>query len=44
MDHSLPEPLDDIAGWELADVAQQPLYMVYLLVMDYEGNTKLDCR
>jgi hypothetical protein len=43
--HSLPAPLNDLAGWELpSDAGQQPLYMVYLLVVGYEGNWKLDCR
>jgi hypothetical protein len=43
--HSLPEPLNDLTGWELpSDVGQQPLYMVYLLVVDYEGSMRLDCR
>jgi len=43
--HSLPAPLNDLAGWELpSDAGQQPLYVVYLLVMGYEGNMKLDCR
>jgi hypothetical protein len=42
---SLPEPLDNPAGWELSsDAAQQPLYMVYLLVVGYEGSMRLDCR
>ena len=42
---SLPEPLNDLAGWELPPgVEQQPLYLVYLMVVDHEGNLRLDCR
>lgn len=45
MGHSLPEPLDDLKEWGLAsDAEQQPLYMVYLLVVGDEGNMGLDCR
>ena len=43
--NSLPEPLNDLTGWELSSgVEQQPLYMIYLMVVDYEGNLRLDCR
>jgi len=43
--NSLPEPLNDLAGWELVPGAeQQPLYLVYLLVVDHEGDLRLDCR
>lgn len=43
--HSLPEPLSDLAGWELpSEVGRQPLYMVYLMVVGYEGDLRLDCR
>jgi hypothetical protein len=43
--HPLPEPLDDLAGWKLSSNAeQQPLYVVYLLVVGYEGSMGLDCR
>ncbi|OGO12839.1 MAG: hypothetical protein A2Y53_00985 [Chloroflexi bacterium RBG_16_47_49] len=42
---SLPELLNDLAGWELPPGAgQQPMYMVYLLVVDNEGDLRLDCR
>jgi hypothetical protein len=42
---SFPEPLNDLAGWELPpDVEQQALYMVYLAILNYEGNQKLNCR
>ncbi len=42
---SLPEPLKNLAGWELPPgVEQQPMYMVYLLVVDNEGDLSLDCR
>jgi type II secretory pathway pseudopilin PulG len=45
LSQSLPESLDGLAGWELApNAAQQPLYVVYLLVAGYEGNMSLDCR
>jgi hypothetical protein len=43
--HTLPKPLDNLAGWELpSDAEQQALYMVYLMVVDYEGDSKLDCH
>jgi hypothetical protein len=42
---SLPEPLNDLSNWEWPlGVEQQPLYLIYLMVTDYEGNVKLDCR
>ena len=42
---SLPEPLNDLAGWKMpSGVEQQSLYMVYLLVVDNEGDLRLDCR
>ena len=42
---SLPEPLNDLADWEIPpDVEQQALYMVYLAILNYEGNQKLNCR
>lgn len=42
---SLPEPLNDLASWELpSGVAQQPVYLVYLLAVDYAGDLRLDCR
>jgi len=42
---SLPEPLNDLAGWELPPgVEQQPLYMVYFVVVDYDGELRLHCR
>ena len=42
---SLPEPLNDLARWELPPgVELQPLYMVYLMVVDYEGDLRIDCR
>lgn len=45
MNHSLPEPLNDLAEWGLSSEAgQQPLYMVYLVVVGYEGDLRLDCR
>lgn len=45
MSHSLPEPLNDLAEWELASNAdQQPLYLVYLFVVGDEGDMRLDCR
>jgi hypothetical protein len=45
MSRSLPEPLNDLAGWELPSGAeQQPLYMVYLSVVGDEGNMGLDCH
>ncbi len=41
----LPEPLDNLAGWELPPgVEQQALYMVYLLVVDYVWNLGFDCQ
>ena len=45
MKHSLPEPLNDLAEWGLpSEAGQQPLYMVYLVVVGYEGDLRLDCR
>lgn len=42
---SLPEPLNGLAGWELPPgVEQPPLYMVYLVVVNYEGDLRLDCQ
>jgi len=42
--NSLPEPLNDLAGWELVHEAeQQPLYMVYVIIIDYEADLSLDC-
>ena len=42
---SLSEPLNDLAGWELpSDGELQPLYLVYLLVVDNAGDLRLDCR
>ena len=38
----LPEPLNNLAGWELpSDVERQAFYLVYLVVLDYEGG---NCR
>lgn len=44
MRDSLPEPLNDLAAWELPSDAGQQLYMVYLVVVGYEGNASLDCH
>jgi hypothetical protein len=42
---SLPEPLDNLAGWDLPPGTEtETLYMLYLLVVDYEGNLRLDCQ
>jgi hypothetical protein len=42
---SLPEPLNDIADWKLPPGAdQQPLYLIYILVVDNAGDLRLDCR
>jgi hypothetical protein len=42
---SLPKPLNDLAEWELpSDARRQWLYIVYLLVIDYEGDLQVDCR
>jgi hypothetical protein len=41
----LPEQLDNLSAWGLPPGAeQQPLYMVYLVVLDYEGDLRLDCQ
>jgi hypothetical protein len=41
---SLPEPLHDLAEWELPPGAElQPLYIVYLMLVDYEGDLSVDC-
>ena len=41
---SMPEPMNDLAEWKLlSDVELNELYMVYLLVLDYEGDLKVDC-
>ena len=40
----MPEPMNDLAEWKLpSDVELNELYMVYLLVLDYEGDLKVDC-
>lgn len=45
MSRVLPEPLNDLAGWELGTgVGGQSLYMVYLLVVDAEGDRGYDCQ
>jgi hypothetical protein len=42
---SLPEPLNDLVGWGLPPgVKQQPLYMVYLMIVDFEGDLSIDCH
>lgn len=42
---SLPEPINNLAVWELPPGAElQPLYMVLLVVVDYEGDLRIDCR
>jgi hypothetical protein len=42
--YSLPGTLKDLAGWELPSDAGEPLYMVYLMIVDDEGDPELDCR
>ena len=42
---AIPEPLNNLAEWELPPKTdQQRLYLIYLLVLGYEGDTKLNCR
>jgi len=42
---SMPEPLNDLAGWELPpSVDQQALYMIYFVVLSYDGDIHLNCR
>jgi hypothetical protein len=44
-EHSLPEVLDELAAWDLpSEARQRQLYMVYLIVVDYEGDFRLECR
>ena len=41
---SLPEALNDLAGWELPPgMDQQPMYLIYLVAADHVGDVKLDC-
>jgi hypothetical protein len=41
---SLPAPLDNLSGWELPpDVNQGSLYLVYILILDDEGELKFNC-
>lgn len=41
---SLPAPLGDLAGWELPPgVDQDTLYLVYLVILDDEGDLKFNC-
>ena len=41
----LPEPLNDLAGWDLPlEAGEQPLYMVYIEVVGFEGKMHLNCR
>ena len=41
----LPESLNTLAGWDLpSGIEDQPMYLVYLLVVGYEGDLKLNCR
>lgn len=42
---TIPAPLNNLAEWKLpSNVEQQSLYIVYLLVLDYEGDLKLNCQ
>jgi hypothetical protein len=41
---SLPAPLDTLSGWELPPgVNQGSLYLVYMLILDDEGELKFNC-
>jgi len=41
----LPEALNDLAEWNLAqDQTHQPLYLIYILVLDYQTGGISDCR
>lgn len=41
---TLPAPLENLVGWELIpSVDQGALYLVYLVVLDDEGDLKLNC-
>jgi len=41
----LPESLSTLAGWDLPPASTaQPMYLVYLLVVGFEGHLKLNCR
>jgi hypothetical protein len=40
-----PEPLNNLAEWELPPKTDsQKLYLVYVFVLGYEGDIKLNCR
>ena len=41
----LPEPINSLVGWDLPPgSAGKPMYLVYLLVVGFEGDLKLNCR
>jgi len=41
----LPEPIKNLAGWDLPPASTgQPMYLVYLLVVGFEGDLRLNCR
>jgi len=41
----LPEPLNTFTGWDLPPASTgQPMYLVYLLVVGFEGDLELNCR
>jgi hypothetical protein len=41
----LPETLNEPAEWNLTqDEIQQPLYLVYILALDYQAGNSYDCR
>lgn len=43
--NSLPEPLNNPAGWDLpSDAGRQSLYMVYIMVVGFDGDMNLECH
>ena len=41
----LPDPINTLTGWELPPGSEgQNMYLVYLLVVGFEGDMKLNCR
>jgi hypothetical protein len=42
---SPPNPLNTLAGWEIPPIElEQPLYVIYIFIIEYQGARNLDCR
>ncbi|MBE0686156.1 MAG: hypothetical protein IH585_09160 [Anaerolineaceae bacterium] len=40
----IPSPLNEMTNWNLPQTNEQQLiFLVYVLIVDYEGDLKLDC-